>query len=74
MDREECVREIKLGLTAGEQRVFSRILLGETYKEVAEKLGCSVKNVEFHVSNILKRAHAPSMKKLVAEMAQQTMI
>jgi DNA-binding NarL/FixJ family response regulator len=58
----------KLGLTSGEQRVFSRILLGETYKEVAASLGCSVKNVEFHVSNILRRAHAPSMKKLVAEM------
>ena len=66
------MREIKLGLTAGEQRVFSRILRGDTYKEVADQLGCTVKNVEFHVSNILKRAHAPSMKKLLAEMAQHT--
>jgi DNA-binding CsgD family transcriptional regulator len=59
---------LKLGLTHGERRVFSRILLGETYREIAANLGCSVKNVEFHVSNILRRAHAPSMKKLVAEM------
>ena len=65
---------MRLGLTTAEQRVFSRILLGETYKEVAEKLGCSVKNVEFHVSNILKRAHAPSMKKLVAEMARYALL
>ncbi|HEX6277741.1 MAG TPA: LuxR C-terminal-related transcriptional regulator [Polyangiaceae bacterium] len=59
---------LKLGLTNGEQRVFSRILLGETYREIAANLGCTVKNVEFHVSNILRRAHARSMKKLVAEM------
>jgi len=59
---------LKLGLTNGEKRVFSRILLGDTYREIAASLGCTVKNVEFHVSNILRRAHAPSMKKLVAEM------
>ena len=59
---------LKLGLTKGEKRVFSRILLGDTYREIAASLGCTVKNVEFHVSNILRRAHAPSMKKLVAEM------
>ena len=63
---------LKLGLTSGEERIFSRILLGEPYKEIARSLGCTVKNVEFHVSNILRRAHAPSMKKLMAEMAQQT--
>ena len=64
---------MRLGLTLGEQRVFSRILLGETNKEVAQSLGCTVKNVEFHVSNILKRAHASSMKKLLAEMAQHAL-
>ena len=66
-------RVLKLGLTSGEERVFSRILLGEPYKEIARGLGCTVKNVEFHVSNILRRAHAPSMKKLIAEMAQHTL-
>ena len=59
----------KLGLTSREELVFSRILLGETNKEIAQNLGCSVKNVEYHVSNILKRALAPSMKKLLADMA-----
>jgi DNA-binding NarL/FixJ family response regulator len=66
------IHGVKLGLSNGEQRVFSRIVLGESYKEVARSLGCSVKNVEFHVSNILRRAHAPSMKKLLADMAQHT--
>ena len=65
---------LKLGLTSGEQRVFSRILLGETHKEIAQSLGCTVKNVEFHVSNILRRAHAPSMKKLLADMAQHVLV
>jgi len=70
--REESVvidLGVRLGLTSGEQRVFSRILLGESYKEVAASLGCSVKNVEFHVSNILRRTHAPSMKKLLAAIS-----
>ena len=64
----------KLGLTSGEQRVFTRILLGETYKEIAAALGCTVKNVEFHASNILRRAHARSMKKLVAEMTHHARV
>jgi DNA-binding NarL/FixJ family response regulator len=64
----------KLGLTTGEQRVFSRILLGHTYKEIARDLGCTVKNVEFHVSNILRRAQAPSMKRLIAEISHNALL
>ena len=58
----------RLGLTSSEQRVFARLLLGESNKEVARNLGCSVKNVEYHVSNILRRAQAPTMKKLLADL------
>jgi DNA-binding NarL/FixJ family response regulator len=58
----------RIGLTGSEQRVFARLLRGESNKEVAQNLGCTVKNVEYHVSNILRRAQAPTMKKLLAEL------
>jgi len=58
----------RLGLTSSEQRVFARLLLGESNREVARNLGCTVKNVEYHVSNILRRTQSPTMKKLLAEL------
>jgi DNA-binding NarL/FixJ family response regulator len=58
----------RLGLTGSEQRVFARLLLGESNKEVARNLGCTVKTVEYHVSNILRRAQAPTIKKLLADL------
>jgi DNA-binding CsgD family transcriptional regulator len=57
-------------LTRYEVRVLERVLLGESNKEIARKLGCSVKNVEYHVSNILRRTGVQTRLKLVATMAR----
>jgi DNA-binding CsgD family transcriptional regulator len=56
------------GLTHYEERVLARILLGESNKEIANGLGCSVKNVEYHVTQILRRTGAASRLKLVATL------
>ena len=55
-------------LTPYEERVLARILLGESNREIAERLGCTVKNVEYHVTNILKRTGVPTRLKLIARM------
>jgi DNA-binding NarL/FixJ family response regulator len=52
--------------------VLARILLGESNKEIAKRLGCSVKNVEYHVTQILRRTGASSRLKLVATMSGAT--
>jgi len=59
-------------LTHYEERVLARILLGESNKEIAKGLGCSVKNVEYHVTQILRRTGASSRLKLVATMSSMT--
>jgi DNA-binding CsgD family transcriptional regulator len=59
-------------LTHYEERVLARILLGESNKEIAKRLGCSVKNVEYHVTQILRRTGVSSRLKLVATMSSTT--
>lgn len=44
-----------LVLTPKEVPVLLRLLGGASNKEIAQELHCSVRNVEFHVSNILKK-------------------
>ncbi len=44
------------GLTPREQQVFKHLLTRASYEEIAHELECSVKNVEFHASNILRKA------------------
>ena len=56
-------------LTVPEKRVLDLVLLGESNKEIARRLDCTVKNVEYHVTNILKRTGMPTRLKLVARMA-----
>jgi DNA-binding NarL/FixJ family response regulator len=53
-------------LTPGEVRVLIGVLRGETNKEIAVELGCSVRNVEFHVSNILRKSGQSSRARLIA--------
>jgi len=60
----------KLELTQCEERVFAWLLRGETNKEIAQRLGCTSKNIEFHVSNILRKAGQPSRVRLLAAVAE----
>jgi len=60
------------GLTESEERVFQRLVRGESNKEIARRLGCTTKNVEFHVSNILRKAKQPTRIRLLASVAGLT--
>lgn len=51
--------------TDTEQRVLARLLDGDCNKDIALALGCSVRTVEFHVSNMLRKAGVPTRSKLV---------
>lgn len=53
--------------TPQERRVLERVLQGETNKEIAKALNCSVKTIEFHVSNLLKKAGVDSRLRLAVE-------
>ncbi|MFZ5897082.1 MAG: helix-turn-helix domain-containing protein [Myxococcota bacterium] len=61
-------------LTARERGVLERVLLGETNKEIAAALGCSVKTVEFHVSNILKKVGVESRLQLIVEVLSRVRV
>jgi DNA-binding CsgD family transcriptional regulator len=54
-------------LTRAETRVLERVLKGRTNKEVALEFGCSVRTVEFHVSNILKKRRVSTRGLLLAQ-------
>jgi DNA-binding CsgD family transcriptional regulator len=55
-----------IGLTTAETRVLSQVILGDSNKDVATKLTCSVRTVEVHVASILVKAKQESRARLVA--------
>lgn len=46
---------IRAGLTPREDAVLQHVLAGASNPAIAVRLRCSVKTVEFHVSNILRK-------------------
>lgn len=66
MERGGALRE-RVELTPQERRVLARILRGETNKQIALGLTCSVKTVEFHVSNLLRKSGVDSRLRLAVD-------
>ena len=58
--------EPEIGLTAREQEVLGLLSEGRANKEIADALGCSVRTVEFHISNLLRKVGASSRLELIA--------
>jgi DNA-binding NarL/FixJ family response regulator len=71
----EPVRDIELDeLTAREREVLRLIARGYRYKEIAAKLQLSVKTVETHVSNVLRKLQLSSRHELTRWAAERRMI
>lgn len=50
------------------RRVLRLLLLGKSNPEMARQLRCSTKNIEYHVSKILRKARTPSRTRLLAKL------
>ena len=61
-------------LTPREGDVLLLIARGYTYKEVAAKLHLSVKTVETHVSNVLRKLQLSNRAELTRWAAQRRMV
>jgi DNA-binding NarL/FixJ family response regulator len=61
-------------LTAREQEVLLLIARGYTYKEIAGRLHLSVKTVETHVSNVLRKLQLTNRNELTRWAAQRRII
>ena len=61
-------------LTAREREVLQLIARGYRYKEIAARLHLSVKTVESHVSNVLRKLQLSSRAELTRWAAQRRMI
>jgi DNA-binding CsgD family transcriptional regulator len=59
---------IEFGLTERERGVVELILREDSTKEIADRLGCSIKTVEFHVTNILRKVGARTRVGLVLRL------
>jgi DNA-binding CsgD family transcriptional regulator len=59
-------QEPEIELTPREQQVLGLLSEGRANKEIADTLGCSVRTVEFHVSNLLRKVGASSRLELIA--------
>jgi len=71
----EPVRDVELDeLTAREREVLRLIARGYRYKEIAAKLHLSVKTVETHVSNVLRKLQLSSRHELTRWAAERRMI
>lgn len=55
-------------LTAREQQVLALIATLASNRAIATALGCSVKTVEFHVSNIFRKTSTASRLELVVKL------
>lgn len=56
LSRDDCVNQIITHkLTETEMKVLKLILDGQGNKKIAQKLGCVIRTVEFHRSNIYKK-------------------
>jgi DNA-binding CsgD family transcriptional regulator len=58
--------EPEVELTPREQQVLGLLGEGRANKEIADALGCSVRTVEFHISNLLRKVGASSRLELIA--------
>ena len=61
-------------LTAREQEVLLLIARGYTYKEIAARLYLSIKTIETHVSNVLRKLQLTNRNELTRWAAQRRMI
>lgn len=61
-------------LTAREQEVLLLIARGYTYKDIAGKLHLSVKTIETHVSNVLRKLQLTNRNELTRWAAKRRMI
>jgi DNA-binding NarL/FixJ family response regulator len=61
-------------LTAREQEVLLLIARGYTYKEIAGRLVVSIKTVESHVSNVLRKLQLSNRNELTRWAATRRMI
>jgi len=58
-------------LTAREAEVLSGLMRGDENKEIARDLSCSVKTVEFHLSNLFRKFGVRKRTALVALAVEQ---
>jgi DNA-binding CsgD family transcriptional regulator len=59
------------GLTDREREVLTILLQSPSPKEIARRLGCSVKTIEFHLRNIRRKANSPSRLELAFALLRQ---
>jgi DNA-binding NarL/FixJ family response regulator len=72
---DEPIRDAELDeLTAREREVLRLIARGYRYKEIAANLHLSVKTVETHVSNVLRKLQLSSRHELTRWAAERRMI
>jgi DNA-binding NarL/FixJ family response regulator len=61
-------------LTPKETMVLDCLMRGAANKEIALVLGCSVKTVEFHVTNLLRKHCVTSRLELVIERSRHRVL
>lgn len=54
------------GLTPSERLVLTHLCAGASNKEIAHALDCSVKTIEFHMSNLFRKSGVTSRTQLVS--------
>ncbi len=76
----ERTPEVRLGLTTSyelsdaELRTIRAIMESANYEEAAEKLGCSERNVRFHLNNVLDKTGYRNRFELCMAIAQKNLI
>ncbi len=56
------------GLTPREQTVLEQLARGQTNKQIASRLGCSIRTIEVHVTRILRKSGTSGRAELIARL------
>ena len=56
-------------LTPAEHRVLEQVLEGQTNKQIALRLSCSPRTVEFHLARIFRKTGMESRARLISAIA-----
>jgi DNA-binding CsgD family transcriptional regulator len=66
--RDQGFRAARISFTGRERTVIGHVLEEASNEDIAKRLSCSVKTVEYHVSNILRKVGAKSRVGLVLRL------
>jgi two-component system secretion response regulator SsrB len=74
LERTERSRKPALQITPRQREILKMVALGHTNREIAASLNISVRTVEVHRFNLMRRLHVRNVAQLLRQALQQGLL